>query len=92
YINALKIPKSIVLRTFKNMTSKFNIHNQLPQISQPTLIIHGNKDRIISHSMINELGNLIPNSEIVSIENSSHRVMVDNYEKVNKIIDEFIKK
>lgn len=92
YTNALKIPKSIVLRTFKNMTSKFNIHNQLTQISQPTLLIHGNKDKIISHSMINDLGNLIPNSEIFSIENGSHRVMVNNHEEVNKIIDEFIKK
>lgn len=92
YTNALKIPKSIVLRAFKNMTSKFNIHNQLSQIFQPTLIIHGNEDKIISHSMINELGNLIPNSEIFSIENGSHRVMVNNHEEVNKIIDEFIKK
>ncbi len=92
YTTALKIPKSIVLRTFKNMTSKFNIHDQISQISQPTLIIYGNEDKIISDSMITELGNLIPNSEIFSIEDSSHRVMVDNYEKVNKIIGEFIKK
>ena len=92
YTNALKIPKSIVLRTFKNMTSKFNINNQLSQISQPTLIIYGNEDKIISHSMIHKLGNSISNSEIFSIENSSHRVMVDNYEKVNKIIEDFIKK
>ncbi len=92
YTDALKIPKSIVLRTFKNMTSKFNINNQLSQISQPTLIIYGNEDKIISHSMIHKLGNLISNSEIYSIENSSHRVMVDNYEKVNKLIDDFIKK
>ncbi|MFX0026047.1 MAG: alpha/beta fold hydrolase [Candidatus Hermodarchaeota archaeon] len=92
YTNALKIPKSIVLRTFKNMTFKFNINNQLSQISQPTLIIYGNEDKIISHSMINELGNLIPISEIVSIENSSHRVMVDNYETVNRLIHDFIKK
>jgi pimeloyl-ACP methyl ester carboxylesterase len=72
------------------MTSKFNINNQLSQISQPTLIIHGNEDKIISHSMINELGNLIPNSEIFSSENGSHRLMFNNYKKVNKIIDDFI--
>ncbi|MFX1435187.1 MAG: alpha/beta fold hydrolase [Promethearchaeota archaeon] len=92
YTTALKIPKSIVLRTFKNMTSKFNMHDQISQISQPTLIIYGNEDKIISDSMITELGNLVPNSKIFNIEDSSHRVMVDNYEKVNKIIDEFVKK
>ncbi|MFW9946016.1 MAG: alpha/beta fold hydrolase [Candidatus Odinarchaeota archaeon] len=92
YANALKIPKSIVLKTFKNMTSKFNIKNQLFKISQPTLIIYGNEDSVFSHSIFSELGDLIPNSELFSIENGSHRVMVDNYEEVNKIIDDFIKR
>jgi len=91
YKNALEIPKSVVLSTFKNMTSKFNLNEKLSVISQPTLIIYGTEDKIISKSMIINLGNLIPNSEIILIENSPHRVMVENHVRVNKIIDDFIK-
>jgi len=91
YKNALKIPKSVVLSTFKNMTSKFNLNEKGSVISQPTLIIYGTEDKIISKSMIINLGNLIPNSEINLIENSPHRVMVENHIRVNKIIDDFIK-
>lgn len=89
--NALKIPKSVVLSTFKNMTSKFKINKKLSQIYQPTLIIYGSKDKIISKSKIINLEELISNSTVAIIEDSPHRVMVEDHKKVNKIIDEFIK-
>jgi len=91
YKNALKIPKSVVLSTFNNMTSKFNLNGKISEISQPTLIIYGTEDKIISKSMIINLDNLIPNSVINLIENSPHRVMVENHIRVNKVIDDFIK-
>lgn len=92
YNDTLKIPKSVVLSTFKNMTSKFNLNKQLSRIFQPTLLIYGNEDQIISKSSMKNLGDSIPNSEIYIIENSPHRVMVENYIEVNKIIDDFINK
>ena len=91
YNNALKIPKSVVLSTFKNMTSKFNIYKDFSQIVQPTLIVYGNEDKVISRSMIDTLDKLIDNSKVVVIENSPHRVMVENHTIVNKFIAEFIK-
>ena len=54
YNEALEIPKSIVLSTFKNMTTIFNLNKELTKISQPTLIIYGNEDKIISKLMINK--------------------------------------
>ena len=92
YNNALKIPKSVVLSTFKNMTSKFNLNKELSKIFQATLIIYGDEDKIISKSEINNLGDLIPISETYIIENSPHRVMIADHIKVNKIIDDFIQK
>lgn len=91
YKNALTIPKSVVLSTFNNMTFKFKLNENLSEIFQPTLIIYGTEDKIISKTMIITLGNLIPNSEINLIEKGPHRVMVENYERVNKLIDDFIK-
>lgn len=91
YKNALTIPKSVVLSTFNNMTFKFKSNENISDIFQPTLIIYGTEDKIISKTKIITLGNLIPKSEIYLIENSPHRVMVENHERVNKLIDDFIK-
>lgn len=90
YNNALSLPKSVVLNSFKNMTSKFRTSKNIVGISQPTLILYGNEDKIISTSMITKLGDLIPQSEVVIIKESSHRVMIEKHLKVNKKIESFI--
>ncbi|MFX1378858.1 MAG: alpha/beta fold hydrolase [Promethearchaeota archaeon] len=92
YRNALNLPKKTVLSTFKNMTSKFFLKKELLKFPQRTLIIYGTEDKIISKPLVNELNDLIPNSELLIIENGSHRVMFDNQVLVNKAIEEFIKK
>ncbi len=92
YKNTLKLPKAVVLSTFKNMTSKFNIKKELSTFSQPTIIIYGSEDKIISKSMVKDLNDLIPFSELKIIEKGSHRVMYNNHIKVNEVIDEFINK
>jgi 4,5:9,10-diseco-3-hydroxy-5,9,17-trioxoandrosta-1(10),2-diene-4-oate hydrolase len=89
--NALDIPKSVVLNTFKHMTSKFKENKKISEIFQPTLILYGTADKIISQPEINTLGNIIPNSETVLIENYPHRVMIKNHEVVNNKIEIFIK-
>ncbi|MFX0075041.1 MAG: alpha/beta fold hydrolase [Candidatus Hermodarchaeota archaeon] len=73
------------------MTSKFKINEKISEIVQPTLILYGTHDRIIAKSEVKILGKLIPNSETKLIENYPHRVMIKNYEEVNKLIDDFIK-
>ncbi|MFX1386407.1 MAG: alpha/beta fold hydrolase [Promethearchaeota archaeon] len=89
---AFELPKSIVLSTFKNMTLKFNLKKKLYNISQDTLIIYGNMDNIISKSMLGNLNDLIPQSDTKIIDSGSHRLMYENYSKVNDFIDEFINK
>ncbi|NHJ19406.1 MAG: alpha/beta hydrolase [Candidatus Lokiarchaeota archaeon] len=87
---ALTIPKPVVLRTFNNMTFKFNKNENIADISQPTLILYGTDDRIITKSELVTLDSLIPNSELHIIENSPHRVMVKSHIKVNKLIHDFV--
>ncbi|MFX0020984.1 MAG: alpha/beta fold hydrolase [Candidatus Hermodarchaeota archaeon] len=90
YNSTLKLPKMVVLSTFKNMTYKYKIKKNLFTISQPTLLIFGSNDKIISKSNINELNKFIPNSELLVIENGSHRTMYNNYSRVNEAIERFI--
>lgn len=87
---ALKLPKSTVLSSFKNMNNRNNPKTVLNKISQPTLIIHGNKDKIVTNSMINTLHDALPISQLSVIEDGAHRVMYQNHEKINKVIEGFI--
>ena len=87
---ALTIPKPVVLSTFNNMTFKFNKNENITNIFQPTLILYGADDRIITESEIVTLDSLIPNSELYIIENSPHRVMVKSHDRVNKLIQGFV--
>ncbi|MFX1502705.1 MAG: alpha/beta fold hydrolase [Promethearchaeota archaeon] len=90
YNYSLKLPKTLVLRTFKNMTYKIKIKKETSNISQLTLIIYGTEDRIISRENIIEVKDLIPNAKLKLIENGSHRVMYDEHLKVNEVIEKFI--
>lgn len=90
YRNTLKLPKAVVLNTFKNMTYKYKSKKKLFTVSQPTMLIYGSKDRIISEAVINELNDFIPNTELIIIDKGTHRTMYDNNVKVNKLIEQFI--
>ncbi|MFX1241368.1 MAG: alpha/beta fold hydrolase [Promethearchaeota archaeon] len=90
YKNALKLPKAVVLKTFKNMTYTYKLKEGLCAISQPTILIYGSEDRIVSKAAINELNDYIPKTELFIIDKGSHRTMYDNSVKVNGLIEKFI--
>lgn len=90
YTKSREIPKSITLNTFKNMTLKFALKKRLESILQPTLIIYGTEDSIISNSKIRELNKKVTNSKVIPIMNGSHRLMSNNHRRINSLIEEFI--
>ncbi|MFX0009765.1 MAG: alpha/beta fold hydrolase [Candidatus Hermodarchaeota archaeon] len=90
YTKSREIPKSIVLNAFKNMTLKFELKKRLESILQPTLIIYGTEDSIISNLKIRELNKEITNSKLIPIINGSHRLIINNHEKINTLVEDFI--
>ncbi|MBY9004916.1 MAG: alpha/beta hydrolase [Candidatus Lokiarchaeota archaeon] len=65
--------------------------DQLSKISQPTLILVGNEDRIIlglHHSEL--LNDKIPNSTLKIIEKTGHGFIVEEADTVNELIRDFI--
>ena len=90
YTKSREIPKSIALNAFKNMTLKFELKKRLESIFQPTLIIYGKEDSIVSNSKIRELNSKITDSKLIPITNGSHRLMINNHEKINTLVEEFI--
>jgi len=72
----------------------------LPQITQPTLIIFGEKDNLIPNRFLNpgftrkiaEFGHSkIKNSQLVMVEKAGHFVQFEKPEEVNKAIRAFIR-
>ena len=60
--------------------------NDLPKINCPTLIITGREDRICPPALHEEMAQLIPNSELVIIEECGHLSTLEQPEIVNETI------
>jgi 3-oxoadipate enol-lactonase len=82
------------LKDYINQGAAIKNHDtreRLNEISQPTLILVGNEDRIILGLHHSELLNeRIPNSILRVINNTGHGFVAEEHEKVNKIIYNFI--
>ena len=57
--------------------SQFNVINQLPTISAPTLIIGGDSDRMTPFSLSEEMNTLIPHNKLIKITNAGHKILLE---------------
>ncbi len=63
---------------------------QLKNITIPTLVIHGTTDRLILPEHGKKLASLLPNTELILIENMGHIPTPDDERKMSKEIAAFI--
>ncbi len=69
---------------------EFDVMEELPAISQPVLIICGSEDRLTPVKYSRYLEEKIPRGEVRVIEEAGHMVMLENPERVNQVIAEFM--
>lgn len=69
----------------------FDLHNQLNVIDCPTLIMHGRQDPMPLEAAV-QINENIPNSELVVFENSGHFIFLEEEEKFNSTVLEFLSK
>ena len=81
--------RSYLLLTITVMETQ--IRELVKQISLPTLIIEGRRDRIYPPHVAKTLHKLIPNSKLSYIEKGNHIVVLSNVEEVFEKIDSFLK-
>ena len=92
-IRKIVVEDPTTLQDFKNQAAAIKNHDtrdSLHKILQPTLILVGEKDMALLESS-RKLHEKIPNSKLEIIQNSSHHFVVEESEKVNNLIWEFIK-
>ena len=58
----------------------------------PTLLIHGEKDRLIPVEYSQEVAHRIPNAELVVADGGGHECLVSHHRSVSPILNTFLMK
>lgn len=66
-----------------------NPRNDLPQIAQPTLVIHGDQDAIVPLSVGRRLAAALPNARLAVLAGAGHVPTITRPAEVAALIDEF---
>ncbi len=62
-----------------------------PELRPPTMVILGNKDRVLPQEAFERVAELVPpDSEVVNVGVSAHMVMLERRDAVNRAIERFI--
>lgn len=62
------------------------IEDKLPHVSQPTLVVRGERDPIVSQAWVEEVNRLLPESGLVVIPGAAHGVNYNSPEQLARIV------
>jgi pimeloyl-ACP methyl ester carboxylesterase len=68
-----------------------DLRDDLKKIQIPTLILHGRLDKICSYDLAEQMHALVPQSKLVPFEKSGHALFIEEREKFNSELINFIK-
>ena len=68
----------------------YDIRDDLPTVSCPTLIVWGEKDRVVGVEAAEEYQREIPHAKFVMLEDTGHVPMIERPEKFNELLGEFL--
>lgn len=68
-----------------------DLREDLKKIKIPALILHGQLDKICSYDLAEQM-KLLANSTLVPLENSGHALFIEELDKFNTVLSNFIKK
>ena len=69
----------------------FDYENMLGSIDKPVLIMSGEKDKIFPNEYARLMAQKIPNAKIITIKNTDHIIVLNNFKEVSGAIENFIK-
>jgi pimeloyl-ACP methyl ester carboxylesterase len=68
----------------------FNTSDKISAIDNETLVIAGDKDRVVPMQNSVNLANNLPNATLKIIENGSHLFFIENASEFNEIVSQFV--
>jgi len=82
--------KAIRIAAIAKSAQRQNLADRLPEIQVKTLLIWGLNDTITPPLVAHEFNNLIPNSRLSFIDKCCHAPMMEQPDKFNHILEEFL--
>ena len=84
------VPEKVYLSQLTAATT-FDFENRVGEIKNETLIITGDKDRVVPMQNSINLSEKMSNAALKIIENGSHLFFIEKAEEFNKIVKDFLK-
>ncbi len=75
---------------FRQMVNPWRGWELMKQITTPTLVIRGNRDRVFPKAAFDKVADLIPNAEEVDVDAAGHLVQLERRDAVNRAIYSFV--
>jgi long-chain acyl-CoA synthetase len=75
---------------YHNAFKTWNGWSLFRSLAVPTLVIRGNRDRVLEPRLFAEVARAIPNAEDLDVGVSAHMVMLERREAVNRAIERFV--
>jgi pimeloyl-ACP methyl ester carboxylesterase len=85
--SALPAPQPVVLQQMR-ACGDHSAHERLGQISLPTLVIHGDADRLLGYNNGREIASLIPDAHLETLEGIGHMFWWEQPERSAELIRE----
>jgi pimeloyl-ACP methyl ester carboxylesterase len=70
----------------------FDTYDRLPDIKAPTLVIHGNADRLLPAENARIMASRIPGAELALLEKMGHGFMTEAFDESNRIMLDFLRR
>ncbi|MFQ5943079.1 MAG: alpha/beta fold hydrolase, partial [Anaerolineales bacterium] len=80
----------VMKRMLLNNMRKWNGWEMIRDISTPTMVITGERDRYFPRRVFEGVGEAIPGAEIVDVGASKHKVQLERHAAVNRSVERFI--
>ena len=84
-----EVPATVYLQQLQSATT-FDVEAKIAKIEAETLVITGDRDQVVPVQNSINLANSIPDAKLEIIENSGHLFFIEQAEKFNKIVIDFI--
>lgn len=75
---------------YRNAFKIWNGWSRFRGLTMPTLVIRGNRDRVLEPRLFAEVARAIPNAEDLDVGVSAHMVMLERRDAVNRAIERFV--
>jgi long-chain acyl-CoA synthetase len=88
--NWLGAPPQVLWKMYHNNLKIWNGWSLFRDITTPTLVIVGNRDRVFPRATFEDVPRCFPDAQAVDVGVSAHMVMLERREAVNRAIERFI--